>query len=275
MAVDYGKQLALVSNQASQILTSDRSLEALFAKLNLAEMLMTLPKTYYTAKSMILDYKSGAYTQLPEKTIILIVSALIYVVAQDFIPIQVDKIAVIMFAFGAVSADLATYAKWKAEQTEKQILDHSIENTTLHKVKVAGEYISVKAEDNVFEQLTKKFKAVEKDLKASNDALTSNAFTNVLNAIKGVPKLAILLANSVDITTLGLEIQFDEDKLNATVAGKHRYSVMDIDELRFFVAEGKHTLVVNPRKLRKLGQDIADYLDSDECVFKSTPMPVV
>ena len=76
---------------------------------------------------LLKDYWEGNYTELPYRTIIAIVVALLYILnpidlIPDIIPIlgQMDDLAMLMFVWKMISEDVKDYALWKAESTKDQ-----------------------------------------------------------------------------------------------------------------------------------------------------------
>lgn len=73
--------------------------------------------------SLVKDYKNGSYREVPTKTIVAVVGALLYVLAPinlipDFIPVvgQLDDAAVVGLCLKLVDADIQKYLAWKKSQ---------------------------------------------------------------------------------------------------------------------------------------------------------------
>lgn len=82
---------------------------------------------------VVRDWKDGSYRDIPKRTIILLVAALLYLVTPmdmvpDFIPLTglLDDAAVIGFVVNQVSQELEKYKSWKAS-----LLSGSDENPEL------------------------------------------------------------------------------------------------------------------------------------------------
>lgn len=74
--------------------------------------------------SAVRDWMNGEYREIPKRTIILVVAALLYFISPvdlvpDFIPLTgfLDDAAVIGFVFKQVSKDLEKYKVWKEEHS--------------------------------------------------------------------------------------------------------------------------------------------------------------
>lgn len=74
--------------------------------------------------NVVRDWKDGSYRDIPKRTIILVVAALLYLIAPvdmvpDFIPLTgfLDDIAVIGFVTKQVSKELEKYKAWKESLT--------------------------------------------------------------------------------------------------------------------------------------------------------------
>ena len=79
-----------------------------------------------TMVSMVRSYLRGNYTKIPKRTILAIVSALIYFlspidVVPDWIPLlgQLDDAIVIASCWNLVNKDVEDYRQWKKESTLK------------------------------------------------------------------------------------------------------------------------------------------------------------
>lgn len=74
--------------------------------------------------NVVRDWKDGTYRDIPKRTIILVVAALLYLITPvdmvpDFIPLTglLDDITVIGFVIKQVSQELEKYKAWKESQT--------------------------------------------------------------------------------------------------------------------------------------------------------------
>ena len=83
-------------------------------------------KNIPTMVSMVRSYLRGNYTKIPKRTILAIVSALIYFlspidVVPDWIPLlgQLDDAIVIASCWNLVNKDVEDYRQWKKESTLK------------------------------------------------------------------------------------------------------------------------------------------------------------
>ena len=83
-------------------------------------------KNIPTMVSMVRSYLKGNYTKIPKRTILAIVSALIYFlspidVVPDWIPLlgQLDDAIVIASCWNLVNKDVEDYRQWKKESTLK------------------------------------------------------------------------------------------------------------------------------------------------------------
>ena len=79
-------------------------------------------KNIPTMVSMVRSYLRGNYTKIPKRTILAIVSALIYFlspidVVPDWIPLlgQIDDAIVIATCWNLVNKDVEDYRQWKIE----------------------------------------------------------------------------------------------------------------------------------------------------------------
>lgn len=76
-----------------------------------------------TLRRMLRAYKQGDYTQLPWRSVVLIIAALIYFVSPlDFIPDILpilgltDDIAVILWVYNSIKSDIDLFKKWESQQ---------------------------------------------------------------------------------------------------------------------------------------------------------------
>jgi len=84
--------------------------------------------------SMVKDYASGTYKELPWKSIAAVVGTLLYIFSPidlipDFIPVigLVDDAAVLAFCWKSLKTDLAKYQAWKKDRdVEYQIVEENI-----------------------------------------------------------------------------------------------------------------------------------------------------
>ncbi len=75
--------------------------------------------------SLVKDYSSGAYTNIPTGSIVAIMASLLYFISPldlvpDFIPGLgfIDDVYVLTKVYGQIAKDLEKYKKWKATQTK-------------------------------------------------------------------------------------------------------------------------------------------------------------
>ncbi len=75
---------------------------------------------------LIKDYWEGNYTEIPYRTIIAVVVALLYILnpvdlIPDFLPVigQMDDLAMLMFVWKLISEDVKDYALWKLENSNE------------------------------------------------------------------------------------------------------------------------------------------------------------
>ena len=76
---------------------------------------------------LLKDYWEGNYTELPYRTIIAIVVALLYILnpidlIPDIIPIlgQMDDLAMLMFVWKMISEDVKDYALWRVRNSDDE-----------------------------------------------------------------------------------------------------------------------------------------------------------
>ena len=76
---------------------------------------------------LIKDYWNGDYTELPYRTIVAVVIALLYILnpidlIPDIIPIlgQMDDLAMLMFVWKMISEDVKDYALWKVRNDDDE-----------------------------------------------------------------------------------------------------------------------------------------------------------
>ena len=116
--------------KAEDLLKDDARMESFLEKIEkkikwipfLAQEFKNIP----TMVSMVRSYLRGNYTKIPKRTILAIVSALIYFlspidVVPDWIPLlgQLDDAIVIASCWNLVNKDVEDYRQWKKESTLK------------------------------------------------------------------------------------------------------------------------------------------------------------
>ena len=116
--------------KAEDLLKDDARMESFLEKIEkkikwipfLAQEFKNIP----TMVSMVRSYLRGNYTKIPKRTILAIVSALIYFlspidVVPDWIPLlgQLDDAIVIASCWKLVNKDVEDYRQWKKESTLK------------------------------------------------------------------------------------------------------------------------------------------------------------
>ena len=77
---------------------------------------------------MLKDYWNEVYREVPYRTIIAVVVALIYILnpidlIPDFIPVlgQMDDLAMLLFVWKLISADVRNYMEWKIREGNKEV----------------------------------------------------------------------------------------------------------------------------------------------------------
>ncbi|MEQ9423653.1 MAG: DUF1232 domain-containing protein [Cyclobacteriaceae bacterium] len=113
MAEDNAQLKALVE-------TVKRKLEEIGAN----EKLQNLINTVKLFIKMIKSYVSGDYNDLPKKSLILILLALIYFIfpmdiIPDFIPVSgfIDDVSVLLWVYNSIQDDIAAFEEWQNDQT--------------------------------------------------------------------------------------------------------------------------------------------------------------
>ena len=116
--------------KAEDLLKDDARMESFLEKIEkkikwipfLAQEFKNIP----TMVSMVRSYLRGNYTKIPKRTILAIVSALIYFLSPidlipDWIPLlgQLDDAIVIASCWNLVNKDVEDYRQWKKESTLK------------------------------------------------------------------------------------------------------------------------------------------------------------
>ena len=112
--------------KAEDLLNDDARMEAFLEKIE--KKIKWIPflaqefKNISTMVSMVRSYWKGYYTKIPRRTILAIVSALIYFlspidVVPDWIPLlgQIDDAIVIATCWNLVNKDVEDYRQWKIE----------------------------------------------------------------------------------------------------------------------------------------------------------------
>ena len=112
--------------KAEDLLKDDTRMEMFLEKIEkkikwipfLAQEIKNIP----TMVSMVRSYLKGNYTKIPKRTILAIVSALIYFlspidIVPDWIPLlgQIDDAIVIATCWNLVNKDVEDYRQWKIE----------------------------------------------------------------------------------------------------------------------------------------------------------------
>ena len=116
--------------KAEDLLKDDAKMESFLEKIEkkikwipfLAQEFKNIP----TMVSMVRSYLRGNYTKIPKRTILAIVSALIYFLSPidlvpDWIPLlgQLDDAIVIASCWNLVNKDVEDYRQWKKESSLK------------------------------------------------------------------------------------------------------------------------------------------------------------
>lgn len=103
--------------------------EAIAAKVKSSGPLRALIDDVRLMLSMVGDYVSGEYREVPWNTIAAIVFALLYVLSPldlipDFIPVagMLDDFTVVVFCLRLTRRDIQAYGEWKASRTADQAL---------------------------------------------------------------------------------------------------------------------------------------------------------
>lgn len=119
---DAQKELENGMAHAEKILNDANKIEQLLDKLNLQKLEEEFTKILVMA-DMVKDYIKKKYTKVPKRSILAIVSAIIYFlnpfdIIPDFIPGvgQVDDLSIILVCWRMISKDIEDYLAWKERE---------------------------------------------------------------------------------------------------------------------------------------------------------------
>jgi uncharacterized membrane protein YkvA (DUF1232 family) len=111
-------------DELGEILKNENRIKKKASKLNL-EKFAKLIRQLTLSLQMLKDFKTKAYTNIPWKTIALIVAAVLYFInpfdlIPDFIPFlgYTDDAVAFAVVFNSAQKDLFEYCKWKGYNTE-------------------------------------------------------------------------------------------------------------------------------------------------------------
>ena len=117
------KELESGMNRAEKILNDASKIEQLLDKLNLKKIEDEFSKLLIMT-DMVKDYIKKKYTKVPKRSILSIVSAIIYFVnpfdlIPDFLPGvgQVDDLSIVLVCWKMISKDIDDYLAWKERET--------------------------------------------------------------------------------------------------------------------------------------------------------------
>lgn len=112
-------------NELNEVLNNEKQIKEKASKLNLNKF-SKLIKQLSLSMQMLRDYKSKTYTNIPWRTIALIVAAILYFInpfdiIPDFIPFlgYTDDAVAFATIFKSAQIDLQNYCKWKGYNTEE------------------------------------------------------------------------------------------------------------------------------------------------------------
>ncbi len=112
-------------NELNEVLNNENQIKEKASKLNL-DKFSKLIKQLSLSMQMLRDYKSKTYTNIPWRTIALIVAAILYFInpfdiIPDFIPFlgYTDDAVAFAAIFKSAQIDLQNYCKWKGYNTEE------------------------------------------------------------------------------------------------------------------------------------------------------------
>lgn len=112
-------------NELNEVLNNENQIKDKASKLNLNKF-SKLIKQLSLSMQMLRDYKSKTYTNIPWRTIALIVAAILYFInpfdiIPDFIPFlgYTDDAVAFAAIFKSAQIDLQNYCKWKGYNTEE------------------------------------------------------------------------------------------------------------------------------------------------------------
>lgn len=114
----------VTGDELGEILKNENRIKKKASKLNF-EKFAKLIRQLTLSLQMIKDFKTKAYTDIPWKTIALIVAAVLYFInpfdiIPDFIPFlgYTDDAVAFAVIFNSAQKDLFEYCKWKGYNTE-------------------------------------------------------------------------------------------------------------------------------------------------------------